>query len=95
MSESINPTISDRICKHMNEDHGDAILLYAKFYGNMSEVEKAKMLSIDSEGMNLSVNFKDSNQQIRIKFDHSLEDAEDAHHTLIDMVKKARTNSQG
>jgi putative heme iron utilization protein len=95
MSEIINSNVSDRICKHMNEDHSDAILLYAKFYGNMSEVEKAKMLSIDSEGMNLSVNVKDSNQKIRIKFDHSLEDAEDAHHTLIDMVKKARTNSQG
>lgn len=94
MSESINPTVSDRICKHMNEDHSEAILLYAKFYGNISEVEKAKMLSIDSEGMDLSVKVEDSNKQIRIKFDHSLEDAEDAHHTLIDMVKKARTNSQ-
>ncbi|NES93575.1 MAG: heme iron utilization protein, partial [Okeania sp. SIO2B9] len=27
---------------------------------------------------------------IRIEFDHTLKDAEDAHHTLIDMLKQAR-----
>lgn len=91
MSESINSTVSDRICKHMNEDHSEALVLYAKLYGNMLSAEEATMLSIDSEGMDLSVKVNENLTKIRIEFDHSLKDAEDAHHTLIDMLKKART----
>lgn len=92
MSEKITPKVSDRICKHMNEDHGDALVLYAKVYGEKPSTTQANMISIDSEGMNLSVKADDTgeNEDIRIKFDHSLESAEDAHHTLIDMIKKAR-----
>ncbi len=90
MSEIITKTVSDRICKHMNEDHSEAIVLYAKFFGNEENIETAKMLEIDSEGMNLVINKENETKEIRIKFDHSLKDAEDAHHTLIDMVKQAR-----
>ena len=35
MSEEFSPQISDRICKHMNEDHADAVALYAKAYGDL------------------------------------------------------------
>lgn len=92
MSDPITPTISDRICKHMNEDHSNAIILYAKVFGNVAETETAKMESIDPEGMNLSVAVKGESIPIRVKFDHVLKDSEDAHHTLIDMVKQARTS---
>ncbi|MEA5510636.1 DUF2470 domain-containing protein [Crocosphaera sp. UHCC 0190] len=90
MSESITPAISDRICKHMNEDHTDAIILYAKVFGNTPDTETAKMDSIDPEGMNLSVEVKGETIPVRVTFDHLLKDAEDAHHTLIDMIKQAR-----
>jgi putative heme iron utilization protein len=33
MSESFSPQISDRICRHMNEDHAEAVLMYAKVFG--------------------------------------------------------------
>jgi len=90
MSEEITKEISDRICKHMNEDHSDAIILYAKVFGKTEETETAKMLSIDPQGMNLEAKIQGKNVPIRIEFDHVLANAEDAHHTLIDMVKTAR-----
>lgn len=90
MSEAITSSISDRICQHMNKDHSDAIILYAKVFGNTPDTETAKMESIDPEGMNLSVEVKGETIPVRVKFDHVLNDAEDAHHTLIDMVKQAR-----
>ncbi len=89
MSESITPIISDRICQHMNEDHANAVLLYAQVFGNTPEAQKATMLSIDPEGMNLLVTLEEESE-MRITFDHPLKDAEDAHHTLIEMVKQAR-----
>ncbi|MGB7444626.1 MAG: DUF2470 domain-containing protein [Coleofasciculaceae cyanobacterium] len=90
MSEQFSTEVSDRICKHMNEDHAEAIALYAKVFGNSPETEAAKMLSIDAQGMNLKAEVNGSSLPVRIEFDHTLKDAEDAHHTLIDMLKKAR-----
>ena len=89
MSEIITNAISDRICKHMNEDHTDALVLYAKHYGNVSEVKNATMLSIDNQGMYLSLD-GNNEQPLRITFDHDLKDAQDAHHTLVDMLKVVR-----
>ncbi len=90
MSEEFSTQISDRICKHMNEDHAEAVALYAKAYGNLEDATAAKMLSIDAEGMNLQAQAKGEEVPVRIKFDHTLENAEDAHHTLIDMLKQVR-----
>lgn len=90
MSEPITPAISDRICQHMNEDHTDAVVLYAKVFGNSPEAEAAQMLAIDPQGMDLSVTVPAEIAPIRIAFDHPLKDAEDAHYTLIEMIKQAR-----
>ncbi|NEO56440.1 MAG: DUF2470 domain-containing protein [Okeania sp. SIO3B5] len=91
MSDSFTREISNRICSHMNEDHADAVLLYAQKFGSYSNSTAAKMLSIDAQGMNLTVEVSGESLPIRIEFDHTLKDAEDAHHTLIDMLKLART----
>lgn len=91
MSEQFSTEISDRICKHMNEDHANAVALYVQTFGNSPETEAAQMLSIDAQGMNLTAQVKGSSVPVRIEFDHELKDAEDAHHTLIEMVKQART----
>ncbi|HEY9660590.1 MAG TPA: DUF2470 domain-containing protein [Allocoleopsis sp.] len=93
MSNAFPPEVSDRICKHMNEDHADAVALYARAFGNVADCAAAKMLKIDAEGMDLLAQVQDAEQSVRIKFDHELQNAEDAHHTLIDMVKQARQAS--
>ena len=90
MSEEFSTQVSDRICKHMNDDHADAVALYAKAYGDLEDATAAKMLSIDAEGMNLQAQANGEEVPVRIKFDHTLKNAEDAHHTLIDMLKQAR-----
>ncbi|MBF2048268.1 DUF2470 domain-containing protein [Leptolyngbya sp. NK1-12] len=90
MSDPFTPEVSARICKHMNEDHADAVLLYAKVFGNTLEATSAEMLKIDAQGMDLMVKSQAEAMPVRISFDHELQDAEDAHHTLIDLVKQAR-----
>ncbi|WP_428010099.1 DUF2470 domain-containing protein [Baaleninema sp.] len=89
-SEAITPTVSDRICKHMNDDHADAVLVYARVYGDKPEAESAVMESIDPQGMTLNVRINGDTVSLRVGFDRDLKDAEDAHHTLIDMLKQAR-----
>jgi putative heme iron utilization protein len=90
MSGQFSPEVSDRICKHMNEDHANAVALYAQIYGSSPDTEAAQMVSIDAQGMNLMAQIKGASVPLRIEFDHLLNDAEDAHHTLIAMVKQAR-----
>ncbi len=90
MSEPITPQISDRICKHMNEDHAEAIVLYAKVFGSSPEAETAQLKAIDPQGMDIITQIKGESVPVRVSFDTPLKDAEDAHHTLIEMVKQAR-----
>jgi len=95
MADVITPAVSDRICKHMNEDHADAVALYARVFGQLPGVTAAQMQAIDPEGMDLLAEVEGTSQPVRILFDHCLQDSEDAHHTLIEMVKQARQQSQG
>jgi putative heme iron utilization protein len=91
MADPITPQISDRICKHMNEDHADAVALYAKVYAGATETAAARMVAIDPQGMDLAAEINGETVPLRVQFDHELQDSEDAHHTLIAMVKQART----
>ncbi|MBW4519202.1 MAG: DUF2470 domain-containing protein [Scytolyngbya sp. HA4215-MV1] len=93
MSDPLSPEVSDRICKHMNDDHADAILLYAKVFGGSETASAAKMQSIDPQGMNLLAQVNGETVPLRIAFDHDLQDSEDAHQTLIAMVRQGRTQS--
>jgi putative heme iron utilization protein len=78
----------------MNHDHADAVLLYAKVYGNLPEAIAAEMVSIDPHGMELTTQTPSTTESIRITFDHELVSAQDAHHTLVDMLKQVRSIPQ-
>ncbi|MDB9528236.1 DUF2470 domain-containing protein [Oscillatoria sp. CS-180] len=91
MSESITAAVSDRICKHMNDDHADAVLVYAKVYGQAESATAAKMDSIDPEGMNLTAEVDGDTVPVRVSFNHPLKDAKDAHHVLVEMLKQIRS----
>ncbi len=94
MSEEFSAEISSRICKHMNEDHSDAVVLYAKAFGGVVNATTAQMLAIDSQGMDLTAQVNEEAVPIRVPFDHTLVNAEDAHHTLIAMIKQARMQAK-
>ncbi|MGK7912919.1 MAG: DUF2470 domain-containing protein [Synechococcus sp.] len=93
MADPITPAISDRICKHMNEDHAEAVALYATAYGGLSNVTAAQMKAIDPEGMDLMANVDGAETSVRVTFEHQLQDSEDAHQTLIAMVRQARAQT--
>lgn len=81
------PEVSDRICAHMNDDHADAVLVYARVYGQITDATAAQMASIDATGMDLQVNCGDRTQTVRIPFERTLASRKDAHDILIEMLK--------
>ena len=88
MSEPITAAVSDRICKHMNGDHADAVLMYAKVYGQAESATAATMDSIDPECMNLTAAVDGAEVPVRVTFDHPLSGAKEAHHVLVEMLKQ-------
>jgi putative heme iron utilization protein len=94
MSKDFSTEISSRICNHMNDDHADAVVIYAQAFGGVTDAIAAQMLSIDVQGMDLTAQVNGESVPVRIQFDHVLADAEDAHQTLIAMVKQARVKAK-
>ncbi len=94
MTEQFSAEVSSRICNHMNEDHAAAVVIYAQAFGNLADATAAEMVSIDAQGMDLTAQINGETVPVRIQFDHVLADAEDAHHTLIAMVKQVRTRTK-
>ncbi len=93
MADPITPEVSQRICTHMNDDHPEAVLLYATAYGKVEGAIIARMTAIDPEGMDLSVATNGKDAALRIPFERRLTDSEDAHQTLIGMVRQARSQA--
>ena len=91
MADEITPAVSDRICKHMNDDHADAVLLYAQKFGNATDATSAIMKAIDTNGMDLDATVNDQNTPVRVSFERPLADAKDAHHMLVEMLKQVKS----
>ena len=82
-NDPISQQVSQRICIHMNSDHKDSLLIYATQYAGIKDPGNVEMLSINSLAMQLQIDEK----VIEIPFEHALVDNNDAHKTLVSMVK--------
>ncbi|MEB3276628.1 MAG: DUF2470 domain-containing protein [Cyanobacteriota bacterium] len=82
-ADPLTSAVSERICKHMNDDHAAAVVAYARHYGGIAEAQTARMLAISPEAMQLEVD----GQPLRVCFDHTLTDSDDAHRTLVAMLR--------
>lgn len=82
-ADPLTAAVSDRICLHMNKDHADSVLAYARHYGGVDAPLTARLLKVESEAMALEVD----GEILIIRFDHQLCDSEDAHRTLVAMLR--------
>jgi putative heme iron utilization protein len=87
-ADPLTPAVSDRICRHMNVDHADAVLAYAHHYAGLSMARSARMLAVLPELMRLEVD----GTPVEVPFDHTLTDSEDAHRTLVAMLRSLPGN---
>jgi putative heme iron utilization protein len=71
--------------EHMNEDHSEAIALYARFYAQAAD-GNWRMTGIDADGFDLA----EGDNALRIFFKEPLTSAKDMHMTLVRMAGEAR-----
>ena len=82
-SEPLDENVTARICRHMNADHMNAVMKYASYYGGIKHFKEARMKKLNSKFFELEVD----KEIIRIPFDHTLQNRDDAHKTLVKMIK--------
>ncbi|HYN54427.1 MAG TPA: DUF2470 domain-containing protein, partial [Methylotenera sp.] len=79
------------IIDHMNADHAHSLIAYSRHFHQI-EVTNPHMLGIDSDGFDVSVNIKESNQTkiLRFNFEQPIHDAQSARAALVAMSKAAK-----
>ena len=76
--------VEKQISGHMNRDHADALRRYLKDSGHQDLDATAKMVGIDSEGMDLRV----ADSLFRIAFPHEATTIEEARAVLVAMAEQ-------
>ena len=82
-ADPLTPAVSDRICRHMNDDHASAVLALAHHFAGLSSAASARMMAVAPQSMTLEVD----GASVEVPFDHPLTDSEDAHRTLVAMLR--------
>ncbi len=76
---------------HMNDDHGDAVIAYAKHFGGYDAVESASIVELDPLGITVEFVAEAREARLRIPFDHEILDSDDGRRTLIALLAASKS----
>ncbi|HVY44860.1 MAG TPA: DUF2470 domain-containing protein, partial [Minicystis sp.] len=81
------------ILAHMNDDHGEALLAYAKALAGIADATAATMTAVDRLGFEMAVTTPAGRRAVRLAFDAPAESSDDVRRALVAMVKRARAGA--
>jgi hypothetical protein len=81
--------VAGGIVTHMNQDHADALVLYARVFGGV-EADEAVMTSVDRLGFRLRITHGERRHGVRIAFPREVRTAADSRAVLVEMLQRAR-----
>jgi hypothetical protein len=84
--------VAGGIITHMNADHADALVSYARVFGGV-EADEAVMTSVDRLGFKLRVTHGGRRHSVRIAFPREVTTAGDSRTILIEMLQEARAKA--
>jgi putative heme iron utilization protein len=77
------------IITHMNRDHADALVAYARAFGGV-EADEAVMVGVDRLGFKLRVTEGERRHSVRIAFPREITTVAESRTVLIEMLRRAR-----
>jgi len=80
--KKISSKTSERVCKHMNEDHIDSVHKYLSYYGKVTDFKEAFLEEVSSKFM--KIKYDDKFAIINFKNEIS---EDEIHKTLVSMIK--------
>jgi putative heme iron utilization protein len=81
--------VADGIMEHMNRDHADALVTYARVLAG-EPADEARMVGVDRLGFKLRLRGGDRMHSVRIAFPREVRTAADSRSVLIEMLRQAR-----
>jgi hypothetical protein len=89
---SADPLAADAagIVEHMNKDHADALVAYARAFTRATEADDVRMTAVDRYGFELSVATPAGRRPARLAFPAEVSTATGARQALIALLKDAR-----
>ena len=89
---SVDPIapVAEGVIAHMNDDHADANLTYARALAGLDDATSAIMVGIDRHGITLDVTTPGGPRLARLGFPEPLTSADDARPAVIDLLTLAR-----
>ena len=85
---NLDPARKLAIISHMNEDHSDACLLYARHFARNHQAKSAEMIDVSFTQTTLRV----SGELITVDFPRVAKSMEDIRSVLVEMVNLAKRN---
>jgi hypothetical protein len=76
----------ERICQHMNDDHGDALALFCKRMRGLSG-DAARMVGVDAFGFDVLQGPADARERVRFEFARPLYTPDEVRRAMIELVK--------
>jgi putative heme iron utilization protein len=75
----------DEIVSHMNEDHSDSLLLYARHYGGCLNATSALLLDIKEDTCSLAVESQNKEEMVVVKLKRSVANIKQAELVMVEM----------
>lgn len=75
---------------HMNDDHPDSVLAYARAFADVGSATRALLTAIDRYGFDLLAITPEGEQRARIPFAAAVHTSDEARRAFIDLVRVAR-----
>ena len=85
--------VAASILEHMNKDHPDALVTYARGLGGAPDAEAATMVAVDRLGFRLRIRSGGRLHAERIPFPEEVRSADDARRVLIRMLQDLRART--
>ncbi|MCA9716224.1 MAG: DUF2470 domain-containing protein [Myxococcales bacterium] len=79
-----------RIIAHMNEDHGDAMVLYCRHLSRATDTSAATMTGVDRYGFEMSALTGEGPRPIRLAFSRPVTSAAEVREELVELVQRVR-----
>jgi putative heme iron utilization protein len=83
---NLDPTRKLAIISHMNEDHADACLLYAKHFAAKQQATSAELIDISMSQIILGI----EGEELTVDFPRVAQGVDDLRSVLVEMVKLAK-----
>lgn len=91
-ADPLAPAAKD-VLTHMNDDHADAVKLYASVTAKVADVQSAVMTAVDRYGFDLAVTTTEGKRAVRLAFDAPVTTTDEVRKAMVAMVRAARAAS--